>query len=92
MACLSVSRRKNMSIFISIIICLLLNMIVSFVIRSLVSNYYLAEMLTSIIIAFIYAIIITPDKAHFYKNRNFWMYFLGTALFFLLFDCLLFLI
>ncbi|MFA6861195.1 MAG: hypothetical protein WCR56_02295 [Bacilli bacterium] len=81
-----------MGIIGSILICLFLNMIISFIVQMLVPNYYLAEMIVSVIIAFIYAIFICPDKLHFYKYKEFWMYFLGTAVVFLLFDCLFFLI
>lgn len=75
---------------ISLIVCLFLNLIISFVIQALIPNYYLAQIITSLVISFIFALFITSEKKSFYKNRTFWIYFLGTSLVFLLIDCLSF--
>lgn len=81
-----------MSFFIiSFIVCFFINIVVSYVIGILIPDYYLAQIITSVLIAFIYSIFVTPDKRSFYKNRNFWILFLGMSIFFLLLDCLSFL-
>ncbi|MFA6625195.1 MAG: hypothetical protein WCS80_05485 [Bacilli bacterium] len=81
-----------MGIIISLVICLLLNFLVSMLFGYLIPNPYLASMITSIVIAFIYSIWVLPfDRIHFYKYKNFWMYFLIGSIVFLLLDCFSFL-
>ncbi len=80
-----------MYFIIWLLVCLALNTLVSTLVSLFIPNYYLATMITSIIIAFVYALISQRgDRLHFYKYRNFWLYFLGTAIVFLLFDALVF--
>ncbi len=82
-----------MSFIIWLLVCLALNTVVSMLVSFLIPNYYLASIITSIIIAFIYAILVQRgDRAHFYRYRSFWMYFLITAIIFMLFDALSFVI
>ncbi len=81
------------SFFVWLLVCLAVNVIVSMLVSTLGGNAYLATMLTSLILAFLLAWMNTVfDRRHFYRYRSFWMYFLITAIVFLLLDLLVFLI
>lgn len=74
-------------------ICIILNTAINYAFLALTNDYYLATILTSIVIAFIYAIWSCPrPKSQFYKNRSFWMYFFGIGILFLLVDAIMFLL
>lgn len=76
-----------------LLVCLAVNVVVSLLVGSLGGNAYLATMITSLILSFLLALMSTPfDRKHFYRYRSFWMYFLITAIIFLLLDLLTFLI
>lgn len=81
------------SFLIWIVVCLAVNSIVSILVTFLGGNSYLASMLTSLILAFLLALMNTRfDRKHFYKYRFFWVSFMGTALLFLIVDLILFLL
>ncbi|MCI1735165.1 MAG: hypothetical protein LKM30_05475 [Bacilli bacterium] len=81
-----------MDILFSLLICIALNLVISTIMSILIPNYILAAMATSIIIAFIYAIFSVPnDRAHFYKQKYFWLYFFGMSILFLVIDAFSFL-
>ena len=82
-----------MSFLISLLICLILNIVVADVVSLLVPDYYLANIVTSVILAFIISLISLPeDKLHFYRNRRFYLSFFTTAIIFLILDAVFFLI
>lgn len=81
------------SFFVWLLVCLAVNVIISMLVSTLGGNAYLATMLTSLVLAFLLALMNTAfDRRHFYRYRSFWMYFLITAIVFLLLDLLVFLI
>ncbi|MDD6240596.1 MAG: hypothetical protein PUA93_03310 [Eubacteriales bacterium] len=80
------------SFLIWLLVIFFLNSIVSIVCQALIPNYYIAEIVTSVILSFIFAIIQEPDRAHFYRSYGFWVRFLVCAIVFLLFDLLYFLL
>lgn len=81
------------SFLIWIVLCLVVNSVVSLLVTTLGGNSYLATMITSLVLSFLVAIINTRfDRKHFYRQRFFWVTFMATALIFLLLDLLLFLI
>ncbi len=81
------------SFFVWLLVCLAVNVIISMLVSTLGGNAYLATMLTSLVLAFLLALMNTTfDRRHFYRYRSFWMYFLITAIVFLLLDLLVFLI
>lgn len=81
------------SLIISILVCLVLNYVVSLLVSLVVPDYYLATMLTSIIIAFIYSLWnVHFDRGHFYKQKGFWMNFFIISIIFLIMDFLVFVI
>ncbi len=73
-------------VFIYFIICLFLNMLISTIIALLIPSYYLAQIVTSVVIAFLYSLLITPERRWFYKSQRFWMVFFGLSIIFLLLD------
>ena len=82
-----------MSFFIiSFVICFFINMVVSFVISAIFPNFYLAQIISSLVIAFIFAILLSPDKKRCFITREFWQRFLSSAIILLLIDCFSFLI
>ncbi len=81
-----------MSFILWLLLCLVLNTVISTLVSYLIPNYYMASLISSIIIAFVYAILVQRDKRHFYRYRNFWIYFLATAIIFMLFDALFWII
>jgi hypothetical protein len=81
------------SFVITLVLLLTVNLIVSTLVQAMVPNYYLASMITSVIIAFLYGILATDeDRLHFFKQRDFYVRFLGSAIIFLLVDCVMFLL
>ena len=81
------------SFLIFLFLLLAVNIVVSVVVQSFVKNYYLASIITSVIIAFIYCIISTQeDRLHFYRQRDFYVRFFGSAIVFLLVDCITFIL
>lgn len=81
------------SFFVWLIVCLAVNVVVSLLVGSLGGNAYLATMITSLVLSFLLALMSTPfDRKHFYRYRSFWMYFLITAIVFLIIDLITFLI
>lgn len=59
----------------------------------LLQNSYLAEIISSVVLAFGFGIIELPfDKAHFYKYPRFYYVFFTTGIMFLLVDLIFFLI
>lgn len=79
------------SVLISILICIVINFIVSFLVNLFVPDYYLATIITSVIIAFIYSIWETHfDRGHFYRQKSFWINFFGLGILFLIMDFLIF--
>ncbi len=81
------------SFLIWIVLCLVVNSVVSLLVTTLGGNSYLATMVTSLVLSFLVAIINTRfDRKHFYRQRFFWVTFMATALIFLLLDLLMFLI
>lgn len=78
---------------LSIIICFVINIAISLIVSFLVpGNYYLAAIITSIVTAFVFAIITSRDRRHFYKDKYFWIYFFSASIIFLLVDLLTFII
>lgn len=81
------------SFLIWIVLCLVVNSVVSLLVTTLGGNSHLATMVTSLVLSFLVAIINTRfDRKHFYRQRFFWVTFMATALIFLLLDLLMFLI
>ena len=81
------------SFLIWIVLCLVVNSVVSLLVTTLGGNSYLATMVTSLVLSFLVAIINTRfGRKHFYRQRFFWVTFMATALIFLLLDLLMFLI
>lgn len=80
------------SYLIWLIVFFVLNLVVSLIIGILIPNYYLASIVTSVVIAFLYALLSTFDKKHFYKDRYFWIRFFGLGIIFLLVDWIGFMI
>jgi hypothetical protein len=82
-----------MDIFLSFMICFVINLVISAIFQALIPNYFIASMLTSIVIAMIYAIMVLPfDRLRFYKQRSFWVSFFVMSIIFLLLDCLTFML
>ena len=79
------------SLILSFLICFLVNTLVYYSVSSFVSNYYLASMLTSIIIAFLYSIFSqSGDRKGMFRDPDFYVRFFGSALLFLVFDAIFF--
>ena len=76
-----------------LIICVVVNTIVYYSVMMFVPNYYLASMIISIIIAFIYAIFSTPgDRKGMFKSKDFYVRLFFSATLFLVFDAISFLL
>jgi len=60
----------------------------------IIPNYIIATMATSVILSFLYSVfaVVPFDRLHFYKYQNFWKFFFGLSIAFLLFDCISFII
>ena len=73
-----------------------MNMLISFLVRVLVPNYYLASIITSILIALVFSIINTQrqtnDGLRFFRYSSFWMSFFVFAIVLLGIDFLLFML
>lgn len=83
----------NSRFFISLLVVLIVNVVVSFVFRILIPNYYIAQLCTSIFMAFFFAVLNEWfDRKHFYKHLSFWYTFFITGIVFVLFDLLWYLI
>ena len=81
------------SFLIWIVLCLVVNSVVSLLVTTLGGNSYLATMVTSLVLSFLVAINNTRfDRKNIYRQRFFWVTFMATALIFLLLDLLMFLI
>lgn len=81
------------SFLIWIVLCLVVNSVVSLLVTSLGGNSYLATMICSLVLSFLVALMNTrTERRYFYRQRSFWITFMATALIFLLLDLLLFLI
>lgn len=82
-----------MNIIISLFICLIINEVVSFLVHLLVPDYFLATILTSIILSFVFAILsIQENKSQFYKQKNFYIYFFSLAIIFMILDAIFFIL
>jgi hypothetical protein len=82
-----------MGLLVSFLICFILNIAISMIFTWLIPNVYLASMLTSIVISFIYSLFILPyDRGHFYRYKRFWYGFLGMGIVFLLIDVFTFIL
>lgn len=82
-----------MNILISLFICLIINELVSLLITSLIPNYFLATIITSIVLSFIFAIMsLNENKALFFKQKRFYIYFFSMAIVFMLLDAFFFMI
>ncbi len=82
-----------MRFFLELLIILALNKLVNFGMHLLIPNYYLAEILFSVVFAFIFAILEQwVDRRHFYKYQRFWYTFFITGIIFCLLDFIYFVI
>ena len=82
-----------MRFFIELILILLMNKLVNFGMHLFIPNYYLAEILSSVLFAFIFALIEQwADRRHFYKYQRFWYTFFITGICFCLLDLIYFVI
>lgn len=75
-----------------IFIFLLLNMLISTVVSLLIPNTYLAAMVTSVVLAFIFTAMSTPKGKGKFTSQTFWMQYFTLAIAFLLMDALFFII
>ena len=81
------------SFVIWLFVCLVVNAIISMLVGSLGGNAYLATMITSLVLSFLLALMSSRyDRKHFYRYKEIWMYFMITAIVFLLVDLITFLI
>ena len=81
------------NLILSFLICFLMNTLVYYSVSAVVSNYYLASMLTSIIIAFLYSIFSAPgDRKGMFRDPGFYIRFFGSAILFLFFDAIFFIL
>lgn len=77
--------------FLGLFLVYLLNSILSILIHLLIPNYYLAEVVMSVTLAFLFALMEQRiDRAHFYKYPRFWYIFFITGIVFCLLDLLFF--
>lgn len=82
-----------MNLILFFVICLVVNTIVYYSVAMFVPNYYLASMITSIVIAFIYAVFSTPgDRKGMFKSKDFYIRLFFSATLFLVFDAISFLL
>lgn len=70
-----------------------LNTIISMCVHFFIPNYYIAEIIASVVISFIFAVLEQwVDRAHFYRYPRFWYTFFIMGIVFVLFDVLFFII
>ena len=83
----------NRRFALEIILLFALNLGISFLFRFLIPNVYLADILVSVVLAFIFAIVEQwEDRIHFFKYQRFWYNFFITGIIFCLIDLLLWII
>ena len=79
-----------MSLFGGLFIAILLSFVIDMVLSLFISNPYLLQMVSSLLLAFVYSIIFLRGKrSEFYKNPAFYTTFGYTAALFLLFDMIM---
>lgn len=80
-----------MNIIISLFLCLIINEVVSFLVNLLIPDYFLATIITSIVLSFIFAIFsVQENRSQFYKQKNFYIYFFSLAIMFMILDAFFF--
>ncbi len=83
----------NRQFLLELLFMFFLNMLVSFVVNLLIPNVYLADIITSVILAFFFALMEQwIDRIHFYRYPRFWYSFFLTGIFFCLWDLIIFLL
>lgn len=83
----------NSRFWVSILILFIINMTVSSLCSILIPDVYLAQIVTSVVLAFVFAIYNQwIDRPHFYKYQQFWYTFFIMGIVFCLFDLVVFLI
>lgn len=82
-----------MNIIISLFLCLIINEVVSFLVNLIIPDYFLATIITSIVLSFIFAIFsVQENRSQFYKQKNFYIYFFSLAIMFMILDAFFFII
>lgn len=79
-------------VILSLLIFFAINLFVTIGLSMFIENYYLVNILATVIIAFIYSLIVTPDKKTFFMQQNFYYRFFSMAIGFLFLDLLMFII
>lgn len=80
-----------MNIIISLFLCLIINEVVSFLVNLIIPDYFLATIITSIVLSFIFAIFsVQENRSQFYKQKNFYIYFFSLAIMFMILDAFFF--
>ncbi len=83
----------NRQFLLELLFMYFLNILVSTAVSLIIPDVYLADIITSIILAFIFALMEQwIDRIHFYKYARFWYRFFLVGIFFCLWDLLIFLI
>lgn len=81
------------SFLISLFVCIILNTVVFYSVSFFVPNYYLASIITSIVLSLIFSIFrFWQERTGMFKNKNFYICFFGTSILFLLMDAFCFLV
>ncbi|MCR4698804.1 MAG: hypothetical protein K5762_05520 [Bacilli bacterium] len=81
----------NYRFLIQIIIIFVMNMAISILFQMMIPDYYLARILTSVVLSFAFAIIQQwEDRLHFYKYPRFWYTFFIVGILFCLVDLITF--
>lgn len=71
----------------------ILNSVLSVFVHLLIPDYYLAEIIMSVILAFLFALMEQwIDRRHFYKYPRFWYIFFGNGILLCLIDLIFFVI
>jgi hypothetical protein len=81
------------SFIIELIVMILINEAISVLTHIFIPNQYLATIISSVLIAFVFAIIQQwVDRRHFYRYQRFWYTFFITGIVFCLLDFVMFII
>ncbi len=81
----------NSRFIVQLLVILILNIAISMLFRVIIPDYYLARILTSVTLSFVFAIVQQwEDRIHFYKYVRFWYTFFIVGILFCLMDLITF--